>query len=82
MGSGELLVVRNANKQVYKRFKQKAVEEEMSIGTALNEAMEQWLEAKESRKKPDPRNLLKAKPVDFGKGSENLSTTLDEILYG
>lgn len=78
----EILVVRNTDKQLYKRFKQKAVEDDISVGTALNEAMEQWLDGRGAKKKPDPRILLKVKPIDFGKGSENLSTTLDEVLYG
>lgn len=82
MGTGELLVVRNANKQVYKRFRQKAIAEDISIGAALNEAMEYWINIKNSGKKPDPRKLLKARSVDLGPDSKNLSTTIDEVLYG
>ncbi len=44
--------------------------------------MEDWINVRKSVKKPDPKNLLKVKPHDFGKGSERLSTTLDEVLYG
>ena len=81
MVNNDVLVVRNINKQIYKKLKQKAVEEDISVGTALNEAIEYWLNAKTSRKRPNPKNFLKIKPVDFGEGSENLSLNIDEMLY-
>jgi predicted CopG family antitoxin len=37
---------------------------------------------KDTLRKKDPRKLLKIKPIDFGPGSENLSTEIDEVLYG
>ena len=77
-----MLVVRKANKTLYREFKKKAVERDMNLGTALNDAMIYWIENCDREKKPDPKNLLKIKPFDFGKGTEKLSTSVDEILYG
>ena len=41
--NNDLLVVRKINKEIYKKFKQKALEENKNIGEALNEAMICWL---------------------------------------
>ena len=30
----------------------------------------------------NPKNLLKVKPFDWGKGTERTSKEIDEILYG
>lgn len=76
-----MLVVRKANKTLYREFKKSAVERDLTLGAALNEAMLYWIENCGAEKKPDPKNLLKIKPFDFGKGTEKLSTRIDEILY-
>ncbi len=47
--NSDVLVVRKINKEIYKRFRQKALEEDVNIGEALNQAMNCWL-AKEERK--------------------------------
>lgn len=57
--NNDLLVVRKINKEIYKKFKQKALEENKNIGEALNEAMICWLSTRRVAKKPDIRNLLK-----------------------
>jgi hypothetical protein len=46
-----ILVIRNSDKKVYRRFRQKAVEEDINVGKAITEAMEYWLEAKQNKKK-------------------------------
>lgn len=76
-----MLVVRKADPAIYKEFKKKAIERNVSVGRAVITAMELWIEEGDDSKKPDPKNFLKVKPFDFGKGTENLSTTLDEVLY-
>lgn len=77
-----MLVIRKANPALYREFKKKAVERNISVARAIDEAMELWVEDGGSEKKPNPKNFLKVKPFDFGKGTENLSTSLDQVLYG
>lgn len=78
----DTLVVRRVNKHVYRRFKQKALEEETNIGEAVTEAMEYWLEAKQIKKKIDIKNLLKLNGlIKIGK-QVRWSEQVDEILYG
>ncbi len=76
-----MLVVRKINKRIYKKFKQKAIGENLSIGQALTAAMLEWLN-KNEHKKYDPKALLKldgfiktSKPVRW-------SEEIDETLYG
>ncbi len=66
---------------MYKRLKAFALQENISVGDALNAAIEHLLAQKGERKK-DPMLLLKIKPTNWGKGSENSSTEIDEVLYG
>jgi len=78
----ETLVVRKVNKIVYKRFKQRAVEDDENIGEALTEAMEYWLVTKHKKTKPDIRNLLKANGfIKTGK-KVKWSEEIDKALYG
>ena len=58
------------------------MEDRIKRGYALTLAMNQWLERKREEIKPDPRNLLKIKPFDFGLGNEKLSIEIDKVLYG
>jgi len=78
----EILVVRKVNRNVYKKFKQIATEEETSIGTAVTEAMKYWLEAKQKKKKPNPKNLLKLNGIIKAGKKVRWSEQIDEILYG
>jgi len=74
------LVVRNVDDVVFRKFKVKAVEEDLNLGHALNQAMIVWVNLAARRKKRAP--LLDFKPFDFGKGSEHTSEQIDAIVYG
>lgn len=79
--SSDILVVRKTNKEIYKRFRQKALEENMNVGEALNQAMVYWL-AKEESEKPDVKKLLKLNGLIKTDKTVKWSEEIDEILYG
>jgi hypothetical protein len=81
MEKQRLQSVRNMNPRLYKQLKAFALEKNISVGDALNAAIEGLLKQKSERKK-NLMLLLKIKPTDWGKGSENSSTEIDEVLYG
>lgn len=70
------LSVRNINERIFKAFKTKAVKEDLSVGEAMNLAMQLWLEGKKGKV-----SILDLKPMDFGKGTEKLSKEIDKTLY-
>jgi len=77
----ELITVRNVDEDVLRKFKARAIEEKMKIGEALTQAMSKWLREKKSIT-VNPKILLRAKPFDWGPGTEATSKEIDEILYG
>lgn len=77
----EIVTFRGVDEEVLRKFKAKAIEERMKMGEALTLAMIKWLE-EEKKERINPRNLLKLKPFDWGKGTEKTSKEVDEILYG
>jgi septin family protein len=79
--SSDVLVVRKTNKEIYKRFRQKALEENMNVGEALNQAMKYWL-AKEKHKKLDVRRMLKLNGLIKKNNTVKWSEEIDELLYG
>ncbi|MHB1493784.1 MAG: hypothetical protein ACYCR7_08960 [Thermoplasmataceae archaeon] len=79
--SSDILVVRNANKEIYKRFRQKALEENMNVGEALNQAMNYWL-VKEKHKTTDVRRMLKLNGLIKTDKTVKWSEEIDELLYG
>lgn len=81
MAEEQTLVVRRVNKAIYREFRAKALKQRMPVGRALSITMEEWLKAPSERPK-DPKLLLKAKPIDLGSGSENISENIDELVYG
>jgi len=68
---------RNVDGKVFRRFKAQAVKGGLRLGDALTIAMDKWIE--EEKEKED---LMKLKPMDWGKGTERSSEDIDEILYG
>ena len=71
--------VRDVNKEVFNEFKALTVKRRVKLGKALTMAMMEWLdEEKEIPKK----SLLKMKSWDWGKGTENTSDEVDQILHG
>lgn len=77
----DLRAIRGIEEETYMKFREKALAERMKVGQALTLAMKEWVK-KEERERADPRNLLKIKPFDWGKGTEKVSKEVDEILYG
>jgi antitoxin FitA-like protein len=77
-------LIRNIDRDVYRRFKAQAAAEGRSIGEVINDAMRAYLPS------PPPSGTRKRRrksiadlPVwDFGPGSERWSEEIDEFLYG
>lgn len=78
----ELRAIRGIEEEIYMKFREKALQEKMKIGEALTLAMKEWLKKEKIRKKSNPKNLLKIKPFDWGRGTERTSKDIDGILYG
>lgn len=76
------LGVRDVDKEILIKFKAKAIENRLKIGEALTQLMEKFLEEKEMEKKPNPKNLLKIKPIKIGSKKVKWSEEIDDILYG
>ena len=69
------VLIKNMDEKAYKKAKILAVEEEKNVGEIVSRAIFLLASQKERR------GLLAVKPVDFGKGTENLSKEIDKILY-
>ncbi len=78
----EILTVRDVDEQEWRRFRAKTAEEGLKTGDALTQAMKLWVKERESQRKPDPRLLLKVKPVTIGRKKVRWSEEIDETLYG
>lgn len=74
------LGVRDVDVEILNKFKARAIENRLKMGEALTRLMEKSLGEKEVEKKPDPRNLLKIKPIKIGK-KVRWSEEIDSILY-
>lgn len=74
------LGVREVDVEILNKFKARAIENRLKMGEALTRLMEKSLGEKEVEKKPDPRNLLKIKPIKIGK-KVRWSEEIDSILY-
>jgi plasmid stability protein len=70
--------IRNLDEQAYKALRARAVLEGRTVGELVNEAIRGYL----ARPTPGKRSFREAKPFDFPPGNENLSSEIDEILYG
>jgi hypothetical protein len=80
--SKDVLVVRKINKDIYRRFKQKAVEGNKNVGEALNQAMSYWLAKDREHEGPDIKNLLKLNGLVKTSSTVSWSMDVDETLYG
>lgn len=70
--------IRNIDPFIYKKLKEKAVVEGISIGEAVTKAISEWLGLEKKKKK----SVLEIKPEHFGYEYRNLSEEIDEVLYG
>jgi len=77
----EMVTVRDVDEEVLREFRTRAVKEGMKMGKALTQAMKRWLREKE-KATVDPKILLRAKPFDWGPGTERTSKEIDEVVYG
>ncbi|HIH20103.1 TPA: hypothetical protein HA244_02440 [Candidatus Micrarchaeota archaeon] len=69
------VLIKNVDEKAYKAAKMLAGREDKNIGEVVSQAI--FLFASQMERK----GLLAVKPVDFGKGTENLSREIDKILY-
>jgi hypothetical protein len=70
--------VRNFDDEAYRQAKMLAVKMDMTVGRVLAEGVRLFARAKIARKP----GLAAVKPADLGPGTEKLSMSVDEILYG
>ncbi len=80
--NNDTLVVRKIDKEIYKQFRQKAMEENKNVGEALNQAMGYWLAKEREYKGPDIKKMLKLNGLVKTGGKVNWSVDVDETLYG
>lgn len=81
----QILTVRDVDEQTWRRFRARTEEEGLKTGDALNQAMKIWIDEREKasrEKKPNPKLLLKIKPVKVGRGKVRWSEEIDETIYG
>lgn len=74
------ITIRGLQESIFRKFKAKAVEEDMKLGDALSQAMEAWLKKGKAQK---PQGKLSNIPIThWGKGTEHSSHEIDTIIYG
>ena len=76
------IAVRDVDEETFRKFRAMTVEEKMKLGDAVTMAMKNLLEEEREKKRPDPKNLLKIKPIKVGKKKVRWSEEIDEVLYG
>ena len=73
------ITLRNVDEAAFRKFKVRAVDEGITLGRAVTQALLEWANKQERKQK---RSLLEFKPVRFGLESKNLSKDVDRIVYG
>ena len=73
--------VRDVDPKAFREFKVKTVSQGTKTGVALTQAIKEWVEKGEKKKKKK-RSLFDLKPWYWGKGNERASIEVDETLYG
>ena len=76
------IAVRDVDEETFRKFRAMTDEEKMKLGDAVTMAMKNLLEEEREKKRPDPKNLLKIKPIKVGKKKVRWSEEIDEVLYG
>ena len=77
------ITIRDINPRFWRELKVEAVREGMTIGEAVNIAIEKWLMEYKSKEHKKTKSFWDLKPFKFeGKDAGQLSTKVDEILYG
>ena len=78
----ELHAIRGIDDDTYRRFRERALEERLKVGKAVTLAMREWIKKERKKETINPKNLLRIKPFDWGKGTEKTSKEIDKIIYG
>ncbi len=73
--------IRSIDERVFRDLKGEAARKGIPVGEAVNEALRLWV-AENRRRSTHKRSLLKMQASDWGEGTENSSTEIDETLYG
>ncbi|MDO8642722.1 MAG: hypothetical protein Q7R76_04000 [Candidatus Woesearchaeota archaeon] len=73
------ITIRDVDEKIFREFKADAVRKGMTLGTAINFAMQKF-RAELTKKRPLFTQLVT--PFDGGKGSEHVSEEVDSIMYG
>ncbi|MGQ0638143.1 MAG: hypothetical protein ACT4N1_02110 [Nitrososphaerota archaeon] len=76
-----MITVRDVDKEVLRKFKAAITVDKMKMGQALTKAMKDWIRQKERSERIDLTSLFRAKPFDWGRGTEKTSKEIDDILY-
>ncbi|MBI3027058.1 hypothetical protein HYY70_03005 [Candidatus Woesearchaeota archaeon] len=78
------ITIRDVNPRYWRELKVEAVKEGLTIGEAINIALEKWLhEYKNKEIKKRAKSFWDLKPFRYGgKDAGGLSTKIDEVLYG
>lgn len=76
-----MITVRDVDEEVLRKFKAAITVDKMKMGQALTKAMKEWIRQKERSERVGLTSLLRAKPFDWGRGTEKISKEIDEILY-
>ena len=80
-----ILTIRDVDEEAWRKFRARTAQEGMKTGDALSQAIITWVKEKEEseiEKKPNPKPLLKIRPVTVGRGKVvRWSEEIDETLY-
>ena len=76
------VAIRDVDEETFRKFRAMTIEERMNMGEAVTIAMKKMMREKETKKKPDPKNLLKISGIIKTKKKVRWSEEIDEFLYG
>ena len=78
------ITIRDVNPRYWRGLKIEAVKDGLTIGEALNLALERWLnEFKNKGDRKNAKSFWDLKPFKYeGEDAGKLSTKIDEVLYG
>lgn len=81
-GKNDVLVVRKINKTIYNKFRERALMDHRNVGDALNQAMVEWLQKQDERRKLHVEKLLDLNGIVKTEKPVKWSEEVDKVLYG
>lgn len=75
---GTQITVRDVDSEVFREFKAEAIKKGLTLGSALTIAMGKFRNELGKKK----QKFTSLKPIAWGKGTEQVSEQVDQILYG